>query len=394
MSDSRNSLLIVDLHPEFHIGGSERVFRGMCRYASPSMQIAWFGASREFFDVLNIVYRCLGLQTAKLIEVDDTLENTSVYRFRFVSLIPWTPAWREARRVIRGSDAIYAKNELQGLFCIWYFGGVQALRKTTVVMHTAVAMPPETRGVWRFVHDRVYQNPLYRYLLRHARAIHGVSSSVYADLQYVRVKDDAVSYIGWPVWVPQSAVQSRPDVFTVVFAARLTDQKGVDFLLDVARRLAKDPIHFKVAGGGPLQDTIVAATRALLRFEYVGVVPSVSDLFAGACAALVPSRWEGVGTVCAEAFIAGIPPVAFDIPGNLDIFEAAQLPDLMVRQFDVAAMASRIRDLQREWSDDHDAYFKKYAAAGERVRKRYDADRVFYDTLADMQLAAQPSNAR
>ena len=354
------------------------------------MPVAWFGASYEFFDVLNVVYRCLGLQTAKLIEVDDTLENTSIHRFRFVCLIPGTRAWREARSVVRDAAAIYAKNELQGLLCIWYFGGLPALRKTTVVMHTAVAMPPETRGMWRFVHDRVYKNPLYRYLLDHARAIHGVSSSVYSDLKYVGAKPDSVTYIGWPVWVPQSGVESRPGVFTLAFAARFTQQKGVDFLLDVARRLAGGPIHIKVAGGGPLLNQVVASARDLPHFEYVGVVPSVGGLFASACAVLVPSRWEGVGTVCAEAFITGIPPVAFDIAGNVDIFEAARLPDLMVRQFDVAALADRIRALQREWRDDPNAYFKKYAAAGERVRARYDAKRVFFETLVDMKLPGPP----
>src|SRR5947209_9498066 len=103
----------------------------------------------------------------------------------------------------------------------------------------------------------------------------------------------------------------------VVFAGRLSAEKGVDTLIEAAG-LAGLPLE--IAGDGPERRalTLLAGVKApgLVRFH--GHLPKsdVHDLFRAASVVVVPSRWfENQPMIVLEAFACGVPVVASDLGG-------------------------------------------------------------------------------
>jgi glycosyltransferase involved in cell wall biosynthesis len=102
----------------------------------------------------------------------------------------------------------------------------------------------------------------------------------------------------------------------LLFVGRFAFNKGIDLLMDVARRLADEgaPVRFDLAGDGPL----------LAHYQAAGLPANVSllgrvndaELFAlyTACDALVlPTRFEGMPTVVLEAMARARPIIVSDV---------------------------------------------------------------------------------
>lgn|GEM_PF-7116773 len=381
-------VIVVDLHPERQLGGSERVLRAFCRFAGNWHEIRWLGASYQYFTFLNIIYSMLGLPTSSLTEMDDSPGNAAIDRLTVVTFLPLSPQWRAVRRHLREADAIYCKNELFELLVVYYFGGMHALRKTTVVMHSAIALPDEEKGTWRTVHDFLYRSSLYRFFLRFAKSIHGVSSSVHDDLRYIGLNDRSVSYIGWPVFVTGEPAEQKAPGFRIGFAGRFSEQKGIRFLIGLAEQLAKTDIEILVAGAGELDDLVKEAADRLPNFKLKGLVRDIATFFSEVSVVLVPSKWEGVGTVCAEGFFCNLPVVAFAISGNKDIFKTARCEDLLISCFDVQQMVDKVLSLRASCERDPSVFKQRFLEAGQRVRSAYAPEAVFKSTLRDLEALA------
>jgi len=373
----RALLLVVALPPETLFGGCERFLRGLCRRAQPAFRVTWLGASYQFYRLVVVVYRFLGLRASPLAEESESPVDTEIERFNCLTLLPGTSYWRRARALCADAQTIYAKNEFLELLLVLLLGGRKAIRKTIVGFHTPIAIPDNFHGMWRVVHDLLYKNPVYRWIIQESRGVHGMTTGVLDDLKYVGLKSHRNLFIGFPLQFQRGSANSKPPKFVLAFAGRFTDQKGVDILVNVAELLEGSDIEIRVAGGG-VENTLVEKAAARLRnFKYVGILPNVTDFFSEACAVLVPSRWETTGTVCAEAFISGVPPVAFDIPGNRDVFATAGCRDLLIPPFEIHAMVRKVLTLYGKWVDDREAYKRKYAGAGAGVRELFDPDRLF-----------------
>jgi len=104
---------------------------------------------------------------------------------------------------------------------------------------------------------------------------------------------------------------------------RLTRQKGFDLLIKALAKLPK-AIHWQcsIAGSGPqagyLNDLI---TKFGLnnQIKLVGLQTDVPKFLASLDLLIVPSRWEGLGLVILEAGAAGVPVVASQIDGIVEI---------------------------------------------------------------------------
>jgi glycosyltransferase involved in cell wall biosynthesis len=95
----------------------------------------------------------------------------------------------------------------------------------------------------------------------------------------------------------------------VLFAGRLSAEKGIDVLLDVwadARLRPSAPL--RIAGDGPLRERIQAAAAADPDVEYLGPLDrdQMSAALSGTAVVAVPSRTpEALPTVVPEAFAHG-----------------------------------------------------------------------------------------
>lgn len=114
-------------------------------------------------------------------------------------------------------------------------------------------------------------------------------------------------------------LQIRPSSGLVLAAARQEHQKGLDILLEAMPivRLQRPEAHLVVAGRPGNQTTTLQAAVTRLGLEgsvqFLGVRHDVPDLLCAADVFVLPSRWEGLGSVLLEAMALRAPIVASDL---------------------------------------------------------------------------------
>jgi glycosyltransferase involved in cell wall biosynthesis len=111
----------------------------------------------------------------------------------------------------------------------------------------------------------------------------------------------------------------------VVFAGRLSDEKGVDVLVEAVA--GRPELRLDVAGDGPARsrlETLAAEHGAGDRVRFHGrlATEGLQELLRSACVAAVPSRWyENMPLAVLEAFASGLPVVGTGLGGLPELIE-------------------------------------------------------------------------
>jgi glycosyltransferase involved in cell wall biosynthesis len=150
----------------------------------------------------------------------------------------------------------------------------------------------------------------------------------------------------------------------VLYAGRLSPEKGVQELVDAAQGL-----NLVVAGDGPLRARVPAA---------LGFVPhdELERLYARAAVVVCPSRREGFGVACLEAMAHGRPVVATAVGGLLDLVVDAET-GLLVPPRDPAALRIALERLL----GDADLRRRLGAAGRRRAQERFSWPTVTVETI-------------
>ncbi len=201
-----------------------------------------------------------------------------------------------------------------------------------------------------------------RGVLRAARGVIAVSQALAEEARRLGAENVAVVPNGVAI-PPEPGVEADPPY--VLYAGRLSEEKGVEELVEAARGLP-----LVVAGDGPLRDHVPAALGFVPREE-------LERLLAGAAVVACPSRREGFGLICAEAMAYGRPVVASAVGGLLDLVRDGET-GLLVPPRDPAALRAALDRLLV----DADLRARLGAAAREHVRELCDWDRVTAETIA------------
>jgi glycosyltransferase involved in cell wall biosynthesis len=150
---------------------------------------------------------------------------------------------------------------------------------------------------------------------------------------------------------------------TVLFAGRLTPEKGAGVLLEAWRRLAPAGLELVVAGDGPMRAELERRPPPGVRF--LGQLdPAAVQGWMLRSRALVFPTWlyEGQPMSVLEAFAAGLPVLASRLGGNAELVGA--LGDgWLAPARDPAALAERLADLADDASVDQ---------AGAAARRLYE----------------------
>jgi glycosyltransferase involved in cell wall biosynthesis len=151
----------------------------------------------------------------------------------------------------------------------------------------------------------------------------------------------------------------------VLYAGRLSSEKGVLELLDAAQGL-----NLVVAGDGPLRDRVPFAR---------GFVPhdELQQLYARAAVVACPSQREGFGVACLEAMAHGRPVVATRVGGLLDLVVDGET-GIVVPPRDAPALRSALERLLA----DPDLRHRLGTAGRERARTHFSWEKVTDATLA------------
>jgi glycosyltransferase involved in cell wall biosynthesis len=143
-------------------------------------------------------------------------------------------------------------------------------------------------------------------IVRRARVVIAVSEALAEAAVQCGARDVRVIPNG--IEIPAQGPE-RDDAHRVLYAGRLSHEKGIDVL---AR--ACDGLELVVAGDGPLRAVVPHAIGFVSATE-------LAELYRRATVVVCPSRSEGFGVVCAEAMAHGRPVVATAVGGLQELVD-------------------------------------------------------------------------
>ena len=178
-----------------------------------------------------------------------------------------------------------------------------------------------------------------------------------------------------------AAAAPSDDVPCVVYVGRLRTVKGVYVLLDAWAEVVRQvPARLLIAGDGPEGDGLVARAAELGitdSIEFMGAVDDVPSVHARGVIYAQPSFQEGMPNSVLEAMASGLPVVATQISGNVDlVFEDDN--GLLVPSGDAPAMARALVTLLKDPARAH----RMGLRSRERVTRRYGLDAVIGELIA------------
>lgn len=134
------------------------------------------------------------------------------------------------------------------------------------------------------------------------------------------IKPEIIKIIHNPIEINTRKNINKSNVYTLITVGNLTTIKGYDRLLRILNIL-KEKVDFKyyIVGGGELEKVIKGL---IVKYDLekkcimTGSIDNVSDYLAYADLFLQGSYFEGYPNAVIEANQAGLPVVAFDVPGG------------------------------------------------------------------------------
>ncbi|NRA37872.1 MAG: glycosyltransferase family 4 protein [Planctomycetes bacterium] len=139
---------------------------------------------------------------------------------------------------------------------------------------------------------------------------------------------------------------SKSSQYKVGTFARLVNQKGIDWLIQVAELcISRIPeIEFNIYGDGPLKETLLKLIHKTKLDDHVflrGYTDTPLETMATMNCNVVPSRTEPFGLVALEAQSVGVPIVGFNKSGVAEIIVQGKT-GYIVEHGDLSAMANAL----------------------------------------------------
>lgn len=111
------------------------------------------------------------------------------------------------------------------------------------------------------------------------------------------------------------------DILNIIFVGRLTEQKGVTFLIDAIQQIKDTKINCGIIGDGPLRESLEKETResgleGIIKFHGWVSREELRSYYQKADLFILPSYEEGMPNVVLEALASGLAIIATDIGGN------------------------------------------------------------------------------
>jgi glycosyltransferase involved in cell wall biosynthesis len=201
--------------------------------------------------------------------------------------------------------------------------------------------------------DRIIGLP-FRAILRHILRRSAVTISLggmLTGMLQAQVKGSGARVVVIPnaVDVPAvpAAYPAEEHPLRLLFVGRFAFNKGLDLLLEVARRLEQEgaggAVRFILAGDGPLLEQVRSASPP--NVELAGRVDDdqLAALYAECHALVLPTRFEGMPTVVLEAMARARPVVVSDVGATAELVDTGN--GMLLPPGDVEALYHAIRTL-------------------------------------------------
>lgn len=165
--------------------------------------------------------------------------------------------------------------------------------------------------------------------------------------------------------------------YDLIFVGRLNEQvKGLDYLIDIIKKIKKDvknDITCMIVGDGKdrvyLEECILK-NNLEDNIKLVGFQKDVVKFYMESKMLISTSRWEGFGLTIIEAMACGVPCIAFDNEGPVEIIEDGQ-NGILIPKYDTECFVTAIK----ECLIDEKKYEELSKNASERA-KDFDIKRI------------------
>ncbi len=325
--NNKKKLLLFDLAGPNFPGGCEKYFANLAKYLSKNNE-AYFIRSTSYNKFMDYVYFLLfrrGLGTIK--EVERDIGNTKVIDLGFLSFIPFTKTRKQTLSLLSKIDGIYSKNEFQELLSLFLLlGRKQYSKKVIVGVHTPIFIPNSVKGIWKKIHDFEYYSFLYKIFISSAKMVH-VNNKDYKSLIHNKygVSLEKIKFLKNPIdWKTQFIEKTENQKFTIVWAGRLTAQKGIDRLEKLILSLSKESFSKKIkiiiAGAGEEEPKVKGISEKYPDLvEFVGFVNPLDSLYKNADLSIFTAYFDTFAHAVLEPQSYGIPVISYNIAGPKDI---------------------------------------------------------------------------
>ena len=129
-----------------------------------------------------------------------------------------------------------------------------------------------------------------------------------------------------PVDRSRKIYEKQSNEIVIGNAGRLTEQKGQKYLIELAKLLKADGVHFKllIAGEGELRGALLEMIQKSGLTDQIELLGHVSDMpgfFNSLDVFVFTSLYEGSANTLIETLQFGVPTVAWDVSSNPEIIE-------------------------------------------------------------------------
>lgn len=253
--------------------------------------------------------------------------------------------WSYSDRVARELDRLRPDVILSQGFCVWK--GIDRFTDRLIMHPHGLEM---FQGLTQ--KERMMGTPFrwaIRYMARRSAAVISLGGGLTTLLRAVTDGSPArvvvlPNAVDLPMKAP--AYRSHPDCLRLLFVGRFAFNKGLDLLVEVARRLEGEgrasEVVFQLAGDGPL---LAEMTKA-------GVPPNVQllgrvdderlfQLYTECDAFVLPTRFEGMPTVVLEAMARCRPIIVSDVGATAELVDEGN--GYLIRSGDAEALYRAVR---------------------------------------------------
>jgi glycosyltransferase involved in cell wall biosynthesis len=145
---------------------------------------------------------------------------------------------------------------------------------------------------------------------------------------------------------PDPTIKKRKGEVIITFIGRLASIKGIDTLLLAANKIIKNHknVRFLIIGEGD-KEKFAQLTRGNKQVQFLGYRKEVASVLKKSDIFVMPSISEGLPSAVIEAMACGVPVIASDIPGGMNILVKDKETGLRFRKGDSDDLARKIKIL-------------------------------------------------
>ncbi len=231
-----------------------------------------------------------------------------------------------------------------------------------------------------------WKNKITTYICLNEFAKHKIStSSLQIPLEQIAVKANCTEDISDNL-DNQDNNTKRENFY--LFVGRLSKEKGIDILLDAAKR---NGCKLEIIGNGDLKELVEKATQTHPNIIYHGFQQKdfITNKLKTCKALIFPSIWyEGMPLTILEAFSAGTPIIASDIDNIRDIVEN-NYNGLHFRYGNVTDLADKIQFFEDKFNNNFQSIAHLYTQARLTYEQKYTPEIIYKQLIAIYEQAIQ-----